>query len=125
MQYAYGLVLTGGAIYLLQQQVMQNSGQGTDEATAISAGDTNNSGASNGGDPDDDDPEEARRPKTGKSDRHGDKNAMSKAEKQIEELKEDLKNATSRRERQQIEQKIKNITQIAQRNAKGETQWMK
>ena len=45
---------------------MQNSGQGTDEATAISAGDTNNSGASNGGDPDDDDPEEARRPKTEK-----------------------------------------------------------
>jgi hypothetical protein len=115
----YGLVLAGGAAYLWQQQAMQNSGQGTDEATAISAGDTNNSGASNGGDPDDDDPEEARRPKTGKSDRHGDKNAMSKAEKQIEELKEDLKNATSRREPQQIEQKINNITQIAQRNAKA------
>jgi uncharacterized protein YfcZ (UPF0381/DUF406 family) len=44
---------------------------------------------------------------------------MSKAEKQIEELKEDLKNATSRREPQQIEQKINNITQIAQRNAKA------
>jgi hypothetical protein len=36
------LILAGGAMYLWQQQAMQNSGQGTDEATAISAGDTNN-----------------------------------------------------------------------------------
>jgi RHS repeat-associated protein len=71
------------------------------------------------------DPNDDRRPKTGKSDRHGDPNAMSKAQKQIEKLKESLKNATSRKERQQIEQKIKNITQTAQKRAKGETHWTK
>ena len=39
-------------MYLWQQQVMHNSGQGADEATAISAGDTNN--ASGGAMPPDD-----------------------------------------------------------------------
>ena len=45
------------AMYLWQQQVMQNSGLGTDEATAISAGDTNSVSSGSSGDPDDGDEE--------------------------------------------------------------------
>ena len=52
-------ILAGGAMYLWQQQVMQNSGQGTDEATAISAGDTNSATASPP--PDDDKKEDAEK----------------------------------------------------------------
>jgi|UPI000648D2FE RHS repeat-associated protein len=71
-------------------------------------------------------PEEAKKQEsTGKSDRHGDQNAMSKAEKQLQKLREELKSAKSNRERQKIEQKIKNITQTAQKRMKGETHWMK
>jgi hypothetical protein len=65
------------------------------------------------------------RAKTGKSDRHGDQNAMSKAEKQIEKLKGDLEKATSKSERNEIKKKIQNITEIAQKRAKGESHWMK
>jgi len=102
--------------------VMDGDGSRSRDPKAARRRESSTCGSSAGGggdDPDDD------RPKTGKSDRHGDKNAMSKAQKQIDKLQQDLEKATSRRERQQIEQKIKNITQTAQRNAKGETHWMK
>ena len=57
---------------------------------------------------------------SGKNERHGDSGrSLSKAEKQIEQLKHQLQTA-DRRTRQKIEQKIKNITQNAARKNKGE-----
>ena len=57
---------------------------------------------------------------SGKNERHGDSGrSLSKAGKQIEQLKHQLQTA-DRRTRQKIEQKIKNITQNAARKNKGE-----
>lgn len=80
-----------------------------------------------GWEPDDhDDPRgrsRGKRATTGSSDRHGDPNAISKAQKDIDKLKEALKEAKSKAERRKIEQKIPNITETAQRRAEGETHW--
>ncbi|SKA47371.1 RHS repeat-associated core domain-containing protein, partial [Chitinophaga eiseniae] len=55
-----------------------------------------------------------------KNERHGDGGrAKSKAEKQIEQYREQLKTATGR-EKKQIEQKIKNVQRDAAQKAKGE-----
>ena len=54
---------------------------------------------------------------------HGDSGrALTKAEKQIELLKEQLKTAT-KKEMKEIQNKIKNIREDALRKAKGETHW--
>lgn len=104
-------------------QIMDGDGSRSRDPKAARRRESSTCGTSAGGDGDD--PDDDRRSKTGKSDRHGDKNAMSKAQKQIDKLQQDLEKATSRRERDDIKQKIKNIIQTAQKNAKGETHWMK
>ncbi|NLR75797.1 polymorphic toxin-type HINT domain-containing protein [Leeia aquatica] len=70
--------------------------------------------------------DEKRKNATGKSDAHGDPNALSKAEKQIEALREKLNEpGLGRRDRIKIEQKIKNIRETAESRRKGETHWTK
>jgi len=55
-----------------------------------------------------------------KNEKHGDGGrALTKVEKQINELKEKLSTATGK-EKKQIQQKIKNIQEIAQQKKKGE-----
>ena len=93
-------------------------GDANDDASASSSG---SSSASPGGDPGDD----GSRPKTGKSDRHGDPNAMSKVAKQLEELKKQAEGAASKAERKEIEKKMQRIRETAQRRAKGESHWQK
>lgn len=57
---------------------------------------------------------------SGKNERHGDGGReLTKSEKQIEALESQLNGAT-RKERQKIEQKIRNIRQSAQKAKKGE-----
>ncbi|WP_246038498.1 hypothetical protein [Chitiniphilus eburneus] len=58
---------------------------------------------------------------TGKSDKHGDKNALGKAQRDIEKFEENLKKATTRTERFQTNRKIRNTSKTAEKNEKGET----
>lgn len=59
--------------------------------------------------------------KSSKNERHRDGGrAKTKAEGQIEKLKEQASNASNKVERKKIEQKIRNIEQDAARKAKGE-----
>ena len=56
-----------------------------------------------------------------KNEKHGDGGkALSKAEKQIQELKQKLESATKKNEKKKIQQKIKNIQDAARRAKKGE-----
>jgi hypothetical protein len=67
----------------------------------------------------------ARRGTAGRNDPHGDGGrAQTKAEKQVEELKEQLKTQTGK-EAKQTKQKIKNIEKSAAKDKKGETHWKK
>jgi hypothetical protein len=66
------------------------------------------------------DDEKNNEKKSGKNEKHGDSGrAKTKAEKQVEGLKEQLKDATGS-EKQKIKQKIQNIEQDAAKKAKGE-----
>jgi hypothetical protein len=115
-------VVTGGACALGSPVIIGTTtvlgaiGGATIGYFSASSNSSNSSGSSG---------DNGNRAKTGKSDRHGDQNAMSKAEKQLEKLRQELDKTTSRRERAKIEQKMKNIIEIAKKNAKGETHWMK
>jgi hypothetical protein len=56
----------------------------------------------------------------GKNEKHGDGGrALDKAQKQIDDLEQQLQNATGA-DRAKIAQKIKNIKKIAQKKRKGE-----
>ncbi|WP_347989507.1 hypothetical protein [Methylomonas sp. AM2-LC] len=55
----------------------------------------------------------------GKNEKHGDDQALSKKQKQIDDLEKQLENATGS-ERAKIKAKIENIRRIAQKNRKGE-----
>ncbi len=60
-----------------------------------------------------------------KGEAHGDnERALSKAEKQIEQLKNDMNNKP-KKEQDKIKNKIKNIMETAKAKAKGETHWRK
>jgi RHS repeat-associated protein len=66
------------------------------------------------------DDEKNNEKKSGKNEKHGDSGrAKTKAEKQVEGLKEQLKDATGS-EKQKLKQKIQNIEQDAAKKAKGE-----
>ena len=57
---------------------------------------------------------------SGKNEKHGDGGrALSKVETQLNQLKDQLKDATGK-EKKQIQQKIKNIQETARQKAKGE-----
>jgi hypothetical protein len=62
-----------------------------------------------------------KRSGAGKNGAHGDGGrAQESAEKRIKELEEQLKNATTKKEKDRIKQTIKNIRQNAERKKKGE-----
>lgn len=113
--YVSAIVVTGYTV--IQMAVGNNENAGDSE---VESGSSTASSAAATPPPDDD-----KNKGSSKGERHGDGNAMSKAEKQIQKLNDDLSKATSRKERMKIETKINNVRRTAQKNAKGETHGVK
>lgn len=56
-----------------------------------------------------------------KNERHGDANALEKAQSQLDKLQKQLDNAKTKKEKKRIKKKIQNVTQTAKNNQKGES----
>jgi len=119
---APAVVGVGGAA-VLQEALNSNENKVGDQSASDAAqpSDVGSRGIAAGGpnNNDEDNADTSDRPKSAKNQKHGDKNALSKSEKQIESLREQLKSATNKKERARIEQKIQNIRENAQKNFKG------